>query len=227
MSKEKDVARPSDEEGEKLTRMMVIAPAHLVREHDIRTGAKKGRLFHRLPRDEDPTRTWAEQAVGEMTESEYKRALAERAGYELPVEEGVRPLQVTCKACGKIFEVPKTGWVPVRCKQCSAPKCSTPGCNKELNKDAMRPCKIRQRKGALPMCRRCQLSETLRKQASMTPGQRSEVSRKANAAMTPGQRSERMRKQQAAMTPEQHSERMRKSWETRRANAKKAKEEDE
>src|SRR6267378_450117 len=126
-------------------------------------------------------------------------------------EEGVRPLQVTCKACGKIFEVPKTGWVPVRCKQCSAPKCSTPGCNKELNKDAMRPCKIRQRKGALPMCRRCQLSETLRKQASMTPGQRSEVSRKANAAMTPGQ----------------HSERMRKSWETRRANAKKAKEEDE
>jgi hypothetical protein len=81
-------------------------------------------------------------------------------------------------------------------------------CTKKPPKSAFHPNKIKRRQGEPWRCVACAMRK---RNASMTPEQRSEVARKGKSSMTPEQRSEAARKGKSSMTPEQRSEVARKA----------------
>ena len=138
-----------------------------------------------------------------VTHGEVVAGLLARAEIEAEVVDGARPEWVSCSVCKAPVRVPPGGALPSKCAVHMGHACMECG-------------RARRGKGRPGMCAGCakrtgKWSDILRKRnAALTPAQRSENARKAQASMTSEQRSAARRKGMASMTPDQRSEAARK-----------------
>lgn len=93
----------------------------------LRSASEKtlARRIHVVKAD-DPTWTPIRYAKG----ADVLRGHARIQELEHVVEEGVRPKEVICEACGRAFRLSPRGGVPKFCEACARPPCS--GCNAAL-----------------------------------------------------------------------------------------------
>lgn len=71
--------------------------------------------------------TRGDSVVGETTLTELQLGLCRRAGIELAVVDGARPLAAECKQCGAVFRVPQKGIVRDKCPRCLMGRCEDCG----------------------------------------------------------------------------------------------------
>jgi hypothetical protein len=138
--------------------------------------------------------------------------IAKGVALEFETRIGVRPLKSKCKACGRIFTVPKRGWIPSVCTRCRDR--SQLVCAGVL----ARPCprsapvplaafganRVISRRGCPWVCRFCAARARV---AARTSEERATAARRWQTKKTIEERREAGRKGAAAMTPEQRSQR--------------------
>jgi hypothetical protein len=171
------------------------------------------------------------KVTGYTTLAEVQKSLLKAREIELDVQDGVRPKEVVCRACGRTRKVGR-GPVPMVCRNGCDTRCGTDGCSGRIAAATAVRAAI---EGKLRICRACSMRRLHEASSRSTHEERAEQGRKGKAAMaalSPEERRKKLaararptaesyRAREAIKTPEQKAETRRKAWETRRAKAAK------